>query len=59
VVYGGPTDTWGTTWTAQDIALPGFGISITPQLLSSAGNDKVEVDSVSVTASYGGTAACH
>lgn len=58
VVYGGPNDTWGTTWSAQDVNQPGFGVVIVPRYLSSAGNDRVEVDSVSVTVFYGGTSAC-
>ena len=56
--YGGPTDTWGTTWTASDVAAADFGVSITPQYLMSAGNDRVYIDSVAVTVYYGGIAGC-
>jgi hypothetical protein len=56
--YGGPADTWGATWTTDDIAAADFGISITPQYLMSAGNDSVQVDSIAVTVYYGGTAGC-
>jgi hypothetical protein len=56
--YGGPTDTWASSWTATDVASAAFGISITPQYVQSAGNDTVDIDSVTVTVFYGGTPGC-
>jgi hypothetical protein len=56
--YGGPLDLWGATWTAADVQSNDFGIAITPQYLSQAGNDHADIDSVSVTVFYSGTPGC-
>lgn len=45
--YGGPTDTWGTTWTADEIASPDFRVSLRVK-----GFGIGRVDSVAVTVSY-------
>ncbi|MGO9838545.1 MAG: hypothetical protein ACLP1X_30555 [Polyangiaceae bacterium] len=58
IAYGGPDDTWGETWTAGDVLGPNFGIAITPEHLSTSGNDTVYVDSVSVTVFYTGAPGC-
>jgi hypothetical protein len=51
--YGGPTDTWGVSWTGKDFASPAFGLSITPrQTAVTGGADNVDVDSVRVTVFY-------
>ena len=52
VTYGGPTDTWGVSWTPADVRATGFGIAITPQYTMMAGNDPAYVDSVRVTVYY-------
>ncbi len=58
MVYGGPSDTWGASWTAADVEAADFGIEITPQYSSLAGNDRIDIDSVSVTVYYGATPGC-
>lgn len=58
MTYGGPTDTWGASWVAADVAATGFGISMTEQYGMTAGNDTVYVDSVTATVFYGGTTGC-
>ena len=52
IVYGGADDTWGVSWTSADVNDSAFGVAITPQYLSSAGNDTVSVDSVSASVVY-------
>jgi hypothetical protein len=56
--YGSALDLWGATWTAADVESSGFGIAITPQYLITAGNDHVDIDSVTATVFYGGTPGC-
>lgn len=58
MTYGGPTDTWGASWSPADVEAADFGIEITPQYLLSTGNDSVDIDSVGVTVYYGGTPGC-
>lgn len=61
-VYGGPTDKWGTTWTASDINGAGFGVSLAvgfsldaePQATPAAYIDQVFV-TVYYTSTGGGT----
>jgi hypothetical protein len=55
--YGGPTDTWGVSWTAADIRAAGFGLSIAPRYTSSFGNERAYVDSVRAVVFF--TPACH
>jgi hypothetical protein len=51
--YGGPSDTWGATWTPADITSTGFGIAVTPQQINSMNNlDYVYIDAVRVTVYY-------
>jgi hypothetical protein len=50
--YGGPEDTWGTSWSALDVRSPGFGVSIQPKYSLTSGNDPVYVDSVRVIVYY-------
>ena len=47
--YGSGGDTWGASWTADDIRSAGFGISITPQYTGpAAGNERGYIDSANV-----------
>jgi len=55
VTYGGAGDTWGVSWTAADVNGSAFGVAITPQYLSSAGNDHVDIDSVVASVVYSGS----
>jgi hypothetical protein len=57
-IYGGASDTWGSTWTATDITSTGFGVVVTPQYLMTAGNDHAQIDSVTAIVYYGGTTGC-
>ncbi len=51
--YGGPTDTWGASWSPADVRASGFGIVITPRYTGPAnGNDRAHIDSVAATVSY-------
>jgi len=51
VTYGGPTDTWGETWTAADFQAPGFGIAVAARY-AAAGNSRAYVDYVRATIYY-------
>jgi hypothetical protein len=44
VSYGGPTDTWGKTWTPSSVGDPYLGVALTAQ-----GTGNAKVDAVSVT----------
>jgi|GEM_PF-3448348 len=48
VTYGGPNDTWGVTWSPDDIESAGFGIAIAAQYTQTAGNARAYVDYVRV-----------
>ncbi len=37
-VYGGPTDTWGETWTGADIQSPNFGWVLSVNTARTPGN---------------------
>ncbi len=52
--YGGPTDTWGTSWTAADINASNFGIAYSAQLNAglAALFLSAEVDYVQITVYY-------
>jgi len=54
ISYGGPTDLWGTTWTASDINASNFGIAYSASL--SAGLAALllsaEIDNVTLTVFY-------
>ena len=52
VTFGGPTDTWGTTWTPADIQATGFGIAIADRYTATAGNARAYVDYVKATVFY-------
>jgi hypothetical protein len=51
-VYGGATDLWGTTWTADAVNAAGFGVALTPLYLDSAGNERAYVDFIRATVTY-------
>ena len=51
-IYGGATDLWGTTWTADVVNATGFGIALTPLYLDSAGNERAYVDFIRATVTY-------
>jgi hypothetical protein len=49
--YGGPSDLWGTTWTAANINATNFGVAIS--VGRNAGGDKIaRVDHVTITVTY-------
>jgi len=50
--YGGPTDTWDTTWTDSDLQSKQFGLSIAARYTGTAGNCRAYVDFVRVTVYY-------
>jgi hypothetical protein len=51
--YGGAYDTWGTSWTVDDIRSNGFGISVSPKYVGpSAGNERAYIDSVRASVFY-------
>ncbi len=50
--YGGAADLWGTTWTADEVNGPGFGVALTPLYLDSAGNARAYVDFIRATVTY-------
>jgi len=52
VTYGGPTDTWGTTWLATDVENGGFGISVAPRYTGTAGNDRAHIAAARATIFY-------
>ena len=51
-VYGGASDLWGTTWSVDDVNGAGFGISLTPLYLDTAGNERAYVDFIRATVTY-------
>lgn len=51
-IYGGATDLWGATWTADLVNATGFGIGITPLYLDSAGNERAYIDFIRATVTY-------
>lgn len=48
--YGGPTDLWGTTWTASDINASNFGFALSVHC--TAGNGGASTDHIRVTVYY-------
>jgi len=52
VTLGGPSDTWGRSWTAAEISDPDFGVAIQARWTGSAGNDDAYVDLVEVEVAY-------
>ena len=52
VDYGGPTDTWGTTWTPQEVNDPGFGAALRTRYGDFSGNNDAGVDSMRITVRY-------
>jgi hypothetical protein len=57
VTYGGPTDLWGTDWTAADINSPNFGVALAAYRANNGSNlRQAVVDSMQVTVYYGNTA---
>jgi hypothetical protein len=53
--YGSPNDTWGVALRPADVRSAGFGISIAPRYLGTAGNDRAHIDSVRLTVYYSTT----
>lgn len=53
--FGGPTDLWGTTWTAADVNASTFGVMLRPIASVSGGNRVVGVDQVTITIYYTAT----
>ncbi len=51
-LYGGVSDLWGATWTAEQVNATGFGVALTPLYLDTAGNERGYVDFVTATVSY-------
>jgi hypothetical protein len=51
-VYGGPSDLWGATWTAEAVNGAGFGVALTPLYLETAGNERAYVDFIRATVTY-------
>jgi hypothetical protein len=52
VDYGGPSDLWGTTWTAEQVNADDFGVSLTVAYTQNNGNGRAYVDIVYVTVTY-------
>ena len=52
VVYGGPMDLWGTTWTPADINNSNFGIAMQAIIRPILGTEEAFVDYISITVSY-------
>lgn len=50
VNYGGPTDLWGTTWTAADINDPLFGFQL--QMTNGALDQTAQIDHAQITVYY-------
>ena len=50
--YGGPTDLWGTTWTATDINATGFGVGLQAQKQALAATGSMIVDYITITVFY-------
>jgi hypothetical protein len=51
--YGGPTDTWGNTWTGADINA-GFGVAFAARYTGQTGSEQARVDAIAVKISYSG-----
>lgn len=51
-MFGGNSDLWQTTWTAEDLNDTNFGVSVRPIASSAATNRVYQVDSVPVTVTY-------
>lgn len=56
VSYGGPTDKWGSTWTAAEINQGGFGVAFSAKYIGVNGNETARVDAIRVTVHYSGVA---
>lgn len=52
VTYGGPTDTWGVSWSAADVMSPQFGLSLAVAYTDTAGNARAYVDYARVSIYY-------
>jgi hypothetical protein len=52
VSYGGPSDTWGVSWTPADVSNPQFGLSFAPAYTDTAGNARAHGDYARVWISY-------
>lgn len=52
--YGGPTDKWGTTWTAAEINAGGFGVALSARYTGGVGSEQARVDAIRITVHYSG-----
>lgn len=52
MVYGGPTDLWGETWTDADINDGGFGVVIAAQRNAAGGTTGGRIDDIRITVYY-------
>lgn len=52
--YGGPADTWGTTWTPAEINAGGFGVALAATYTGQTGSESARVDAITVTVTYSG-----
>ena len=52
VMYGGPNDTWGVTFTPDDIEAAGFGIAIAAKYTQNNGNARAYIDYAEVRVHY-------
>lgn len=46
--YGGPTDTWGTTWDAADPTDPGFGATLTATSVTPSGGAFIDCMTITI-----------
>lgn len=51
--YGGPDDSWGQAWTADEVNADDFGVAISTFYTRSVGNTRAYIDQVRVTIHYG------
>lgn len=54
VVYGGPTELWGNTWTVADINSAGFGVAFSARYIGASSSDSARIDNIRVTVFFTG-----
>lgn len=52
ISYGGASDLWGTTWTAEDINANNFGVVLSVRNTSSSNTRRALVDYIRITLTY-------
>jgi hypothetical protein len=52
VTYGGASDLWGESWSAQDLVADDFGVALSVNYEDTVGNARAYVDQVRVTIHY-------